>query len=156
MPLDVDDLLGVLDDPATEPFDGLPTGTVMGHVHLKVADIPSAVDFYRDVLGFDLMAQLGTQAAFLSAGRLPPPRRREHMGERRRRPRAGRNRRPPARDGRAARRRGPEGRRRADRVGRAPPARTKTATRSSAIRPGMRSSWRSLGFATCSCAWKAT
>ena len=68
LPLDVDDLLGVLDDPATEPFDGLPDGTVMGHVHLKVADIPSAVDFYRDVLGFDLMAQLGNQAAFLSAG----------------------------------------------------------------------------------------
>jgi catechol 2,3-dioxygenase len=40
----------------------------MGHVHLKVADIPSAVDFYRDILGFDLMAQLGAQAAFLSAG----------------------------------------------------------------------------------------
>ena len=68
MPLDVDDLLGVLDDPATEPFDGLPAGTVMGHVHLKVADIPSAVDFYRDLLGFDLMAQLGGLAAFLSAG----------------------------------------------------------------------------------------
>ena len=68
LPLDVDDLLGVLDDPATEPFDGLPAGTVMGHVHLKVADIPSAVDFYRDLLGFDLMAQLGAQAAFLSAG----------------------------------------------------------------------------------------
>jgi catechol 2,3-dioxygenase len=68
LPLDTDDLLGVLDDPATEPFDGLPAGTVMGHVHLKVADIPSAVDFYRDILGFDLMAQLGAQAAFLSAG----------------------------------------------------------------------------------------
>ncbi len=68
MPLDVDDLLGVLDDPATEPFDGLPAGTVMGHVHLKVADIPEAIDFYRDVLGFGLMAQLGEQAAFLSAG----------------------------------------------------------------------------------------
>ncbi len=68
MPLDVDDLLGVLDDPATEPFGGLPAGTVMGHVHLKVADISEAIDFYRDVLGFGLMAQLGDQAAFLSAG----------------------------------------------------------------------------------------
>jgi catechol 2,3-dioxygenase len=37
-------------------------------VHLKVADIAETVDFYRDVLGFDLMAQLGDQAAFLSAG----------------------------------------------------------------------------------------
>ena len=38
LPLDVDSLLGELDDPASEPFDGLPAGTVMGHVHLKVAD----------------------------------------------------------------------------------------------------------------------
>jgi catechol 2,3-dioxygenase len=64
----VESLLGELDDPATEPFEGLPAGTGMGHVHLKVADIPSAVAFYRDVLGFDLMAALGNQAAFLAAG----------------------------------------------------------------------------------------
>jgi len=68
MPLDVDSLLGELDDPASAPFDGLPDGTAMGHVHLKVAEIPSSIGFYRDVLGFDLMAQLGAQAAFLSAG----------------------------------------------------------------------------------------
>lgn len=67
-PLDVDSLLGELDDPRTAPFDGLPAGTVMGHVHFKVADIPATVAFYRDALGFDLMAQLGRQAAFLSAG----------------------------------------------------------------------------------------
>jgi catechol 2,3-dioxygenase len=67
-PLDTDDLLGVLDDPATEPFEGLAGGTVMGHVHLCVADIGAAVGFYRDVLGFDLMARLGDQAAFLAAG----------------------------------------------------------------------------------------
>jgi catechol 2,3-dioxygenase len=68
MPLDVPGLLGELDDPATAPFDGLPAGTRMGHVHLKVASIPDAVTFYRDVLGFALMAQLGDQAAFLAAG----------------------------------------------------------------------------------------
>lgn len=68
LPLDVKDLLGELDDPATEPFDGLPGGTVMGHVHLKVAEIESTVGFYRDLLGFGLMAQLGPQAAFLAAG----------------------------------------------------------------------------------------
>jgi catechol 2,3-dioxygenase len=33
-----------------------------------VASIPEAVTFYRDVLGFALMAALGSQAAFLSAG----------------------------------------------------------------------------------------
>jgi catechol 2,3-dioxygenase len=68
LPLDVDSLLGELDDPASEPFDGLPAGTVMGHVHLKVASVPETIDFYRDVLGFGLMAALGPQAAFLSAG----------------------------------------------------------------------------------------
>jgi catechol 2,3-dioxygenase len=66
--LDVDDLLAELEDPAAEPFDGLPAGTVMGHIHLKVAAIPPTVAFYRDVIGFGLMAELGGQAAFLSAG----------------------------------------------------------------------------------------
>jgi catechol 2,3-dioxygenase len=67
-PLDVDDLLGELADPRSERFDGLPAGTVMGHVHLKVATIPETVSFYRVALGFALMAQLGAQAAFLGAG----------------------------------------------------------------------------------------
>jgi catechol 2,3-dioxygenase len=67
-PLDVDALLGELDDPAAEPFEGLPGGTVMGHVHLKVAEIADTVAFYRDVLGFGLMAQLGPYAAFFAAG----------------------------------------------------------------------------------------
>jgi catechol 2,3-dioxygenase len=66
MPLDVDDLLGVLDDPA--PFTGLADGTVMGHVHLRVREVGETIAFYRDVLGFELMAQLGNQAAFLAAG----------------------------------------------------------------------------------------
>ncbi len=66
--LDVDSLMGELDDPATEPFEGMPAGTVMGHVHLRVARLPETVAFYRDVLGFGLMAEYGAQAAFLSAG----------------------------------------------------------------------------------------
>jgi catechol 2,3-dioxygenase len=67
-PLDTNDLLATLDDPGSEPFDGLAGGTVMGHVHLCVADVGRTVDYYRDVVGFGLMAQLGDQAAFLSAG----------------------------------------------------------------------------------------
>src|ERR671939_1422667 len=63
-PLDVRDLLGEADG----DFDGLPAGTTMGHVHLKVAAIPAAVEFYRDVLGFDLVVERVPQAAFLSAG----------------------------------------------------------------------------------------
>jgi catechol 2,3-dioxygenase len=63
-PLDVDDLLGEADG----DFDGLPAGTTMGHVHLKVASIPATVEFYRDLLGFDLVVERVPQAAFLSAG----------------------------------------------------------------------------------------
>lgn len=64
-PLDLDGLLA--EEPAA-PFEQLASGTTMGHVHLRVADVDDAVHFYRDELGLDLMAQLGSQAAFLSAG----------------------------------------------------------------------------------------
>jgi catechol 2,3-dioxygenase len=67
-PLDVASLLGEVDDPASEPFDGLPPGTDMGHVHLQVADLEEAVAFYRDVLGFDVMAELFGSAVFFGAG----------------------------------------------------------------------------------------
>ena len=67
-PLDLENLLGEIDDPEREPFERLPGGTVMGHVHLQVADVPETLAFYRDVLGFDLMASYGGQALFLAAG----------------------------------------------------------------------------------------
>jgi catechol 2,3-dioxygenase len=68
LPLHVASLLGELADPATERFDGLAAGTVIGHVHLRVADVARTVGFFRDVLGFALMATFAAQAAFLSAG----------------------------------------------------------------------------------------
>ena len=40
----------------------------IGHVHLKVADIERALDFYVGVLGFELQQRLGESAAFISAG----------------------------------------------------------------------------------------
>jgi catechol 2,3-dioxygenase len=42
--------------------------TRIGHIHLKVADLDRAIRFYRDVLGFEVMATVGNAAAFLSAG----------------------------------------------------------------------------------------
>jgi catechol 2,3-dioxygenase len=42
-------------------------GLVMGHLHLHVADIERGLAFYRDVLGFEVMVNLGS-AAFVSAG----------------------------------------------------------------------------------------
>jgi len=67
-PLNATDLLGELDDPAREPFEALAPATVMGHVHLKVADIAETIAFYQDILGLGLMAQLGRSAAFFGAG----------------------------------------------------------------------------------------
>jgi catechol 2,3-dioxygenase len=40
----------------------------VGHVHLKVADLERAIDFYCGVLGFEIQQRWGTQAAFVSAG----------------------------------------------------------------------------------------
>jgi catechol 2,3-dioxygenase len=44
------------------------SGTRIGHVHLKVANIERALDFYCGVLGFEVVQKLGNQAAFISAG----------------------------------------------------------------------------------------
>jgi catechol 2,3-dioxygenase len=49
----------------TKPID---PGVDIGHVHLKVADIERALAFYCGVLGFELTARHGPQAAFVSAG----------------------------------------------------------------------------------------
>ncbi len=77
--LDLDDLLAqsALDDvesaPAEHGANGadagarIARGTTIGHVHLKVADVPRAASFYRDMLGFEEQAQLPS-AAFLAAG----------------------------------------------------------------------------------------
>jgi catechol 2,3-dioxygenase len=69
VPLDTRDLLSTLPEGGrtTTSFGGLPAGTVMGHVHLRVARIPETVAFYEE-LGFDVMATYGGQAAFLAHG----------------------------------------------------------------------------------------
>jgi catechol 2,3-dioxygenase len=46
----------------------VPAHTRIGHVHLKVADLKRSMEFYCDVLGFELMTMYGNQAAFISAG----------------------------------------------------------------------------------------
>jgi len=51
--------------PAQKPID---PHTRIGHVHLKVADLERALNFYHGVLGFELMQRFGSQAAFISAG----------------------------------------------------------------------------------------
>ena len=46
----------------------IPVQTRIGHVHLKVSDIQKSLAFYSDLLGFELVAMYGDQAAFISAG----------------------------------------------------------------------------------------
>lgn len=66
-PLDVSDLMAeIAEDPS--PWSGLPPETVIGHVHLHVADLEKAEAFYHGMLGFDLIARLGAAAGFVSAG----------------------------------------------------------------------------------------
>ena len=43
-------------------------GARIGHVHLKVADLQRALDFYCGVLGLELQQRIGSSAAFISAG----------------------------------------------------------------------------------------
>ena len=45
----------------------IPAETVVGHVHLKVADLERSIRFYGDALGFDVMQRMGDSAAFLGA-----------------------------------------------------------------------------------------
>lgn len=54
-------------NPATEPRP-IGAGVRIGHVHLKVADLERALQFYCGVLGFELTQRYGQEAAFVSAG----------------------------------------------------------------------------------------
>ena len=61
------DLQSLREQAGDTPFTGLAPGTIIGHIHLRVNDLNKAVEFYRDILGFQLMA-LWPGAGFLSAG----------------------------------------------------------------------------------------
>ncbi len=65
-PLDVRGLLEEIASGAPA-WDGIHPATTMGHIHLHVDYIPQARVFYRDVLGFEVMADMQS-ALFLSAG----------------------------------------------------------------------------------------
>lgn len=46
----------------------IPAQTRIGHVHLKVSNLERSLQFYCELLGFELTTLYGTQAAFISAG----------------------------------------------------------------------------------------
>jgi catechol 2,3-dioxygenase len=64
--LDLDDLMSSYD--ASQPFERMPDGAVMGHIHLQVAQLVEARRFYEDLLGLDLMVEIPGQASFLASG----------------------------------------------------------------------------------------
>jgi len=66
LPLDYQGLLAELDD-HQDTGDGLHKDTVLGHMHLHVADLAGSESFFIDVLGFDKVARMSS-ASFVSAG----------------------------------------------------------------------------------------
>lgn len=64
LPLDLDGLMAHAPD---EPEPTIAPGTMLGHAHLKVSDVPRATAFYHDGLGLQEQARLPS-AAFLAAG----------------------------------------------------------------------------------------
>ena len=66
LPLDLEDILGELEGDPGDPGP-MPAATTLGHVHLKVSDVPATESFYTDVIGFDVMARVPS-ASFISAG----------------------------------------------------------------------------------------
>ncbi len=65
-PLDFRDLLAGADQQA---WNGLPPDTVMGHIHLHVAELTMTERFYTQGLGFEVVNRFGSQAIFISTGR---------------------------------------------------------------------------------------
>lgn len=50
-------------------WDGLPKGTVMGHIHLSVADLTETENFYTNILDYEVVTRYGAQALFISTGK---------------------------------------------------------------------------------------
>ena len=63
--LDLDGLLALL--AGAEPRRRAEPGLTVGHLHLHVGDVEQGLAFYRDAVGFELMARLPS-AAFVAAG----------------------------------------------------------------------------------------
>lgn len=64
-PLDVQDLARA---GGGQPWNGMPAGTTMGHMHLHVSDLQQAAAFYRDGVGFEITVGTYPGALFFSAG----------------------------------------------------------------------------------------
>ena len=52
-----------------EKWEGMPENTVMGHIHLHVAELEKTEEFYVKGLGFGVVNRFGGQALFMSDGK---------------------------------------------------------------------------------------
>ncbi|MFN2398276.1 MAG: VOC family protein [Gemmatimonadaceae bacterium] len=66
-PLDLRALLAEVSQ-SDHPQAQMPAGTIMGHVHLRVADLRLVREFYNGTLGFDITNDSFPGALFVSAG----------------------------------------------------------------------------------------
>ncbi len=63
-PLDFENLLESFDP--NKQWNGMPEATIMGHLHLHVGNLDSAVKFYTEGLGMDVVCDFASQALFMS------------------------------------------------------------------------------------------
>jgi catechol 2,3-dioxygenase len=67
LPVDVPNLLAEVPD-GLPAWQGLPPGTVIGHIHLQVSSLAQAKSFYSGLLGFNVMQENYPGALFVAAG----------------------------------------------------------------------------------------
>ncbi|RAP28054.1 hypothetical protein C2W64_00520 [Brevibacillus laterosporus] len=65
-PLDIE---GLLQENKEQDWQRMPSETIMGHIHLQVADLKQAEEFYTQGLGFEVTSRYGSQALFISTGK---------------------------------------------------------------------------------------
>lgn len=64
LPLDYERLIGDTED---LQWEGMPSDTIIGHIHLHVSNLEEAKIFYRDGIGLDIVSEMGNSAVFLSS-----------------------------------------------------------------------------------------
>jgi catechol 2,3-dioxygenase len=62
------DFEGLMKEVPQSKWQKMADGTTLGHVHLKVHNIPRSIEFYANVVGFDVTSNEYPGAGFVSAG----------------------------------------------------------------------------------------
>jgi len=63
------DIQSVLKDTKDLEFVGLPSKTIIGHIHLHVSGLVDSKKFYSDILGLDIVVEIPNSAIFMSYGK---------------------------------------------------------------------------------------